>query len=164
VPGPGNQHKSNSPQVSTFKCNSLNSWIAHPHFRNFSDWLHIVPPTWHTLHPQHDTRCTPNENVGVQSENPKKKIRKSLDFRPDFPFLGPIVPLNLRDNPGTQKKGRGYKGMWYSYNHPHFHSEVKSWKSVWIYESIKFDSYKYWQENFTLHHKFIGHILSHTYI
>ena len=60
-------------------------------------------------------------NLGVQSENPKKKIRKSPDVRPDFPFLGKIVPPNLRDNPAPKKKGGGTKvGTWY--NFPHFHS------------------------------------------
>ena len=44
--------------------------------------------------------------MGVQSENPKKKkIRKSPDFRPDFPSVGDFVPLLLLDNPGTQKIG-----------------------------------------------------------
>jgi hypothetical protein len=115
---------SNSPQVSTFKCNSLNSWIAFS--RNFPNYT--LYPQIYTLYPQRDTHCTPNENLGVQSKNPKKKIRKSPDFRPDFPSIGKIVHTAF--SPWTilapKKKAMWYKGMWYSYNHPHFHSEVKS--------------------------------------
>ena len=47
--------------------------------------------------------------MGVSSENPKKKIRKSLYFRPDFPYIGPVIPPFLLDNPGTQKNAGGIK-------------------------------------------------------
>ena len=56
----------------------------------------------------------------------EKGIRKSLYFRPDFPYIGPIIPRFLLDNPGTQKKGSGYKGM--RYDSPHFLVQERLWR------------------------------------
>ena len=58
----------------------------------------------------------------------RKSIFQVPDFRPDFPFPGTIVPHNLRDNPGTQKKEQGYKGMWY--NSPHSHNQGRNWRAL----------------------------------
>ena len=50
-------------------------------------------------------------NLGVQSENPKKNPKISGSST-GFSLVGKIVPPNLRDNPGTPKEGRGYKGRY----------------------------------------------------